>query len=279
MHEEAPMGRCKTGGKLEIEIAGIGLHIITEDEGFLNELADRYEGFRNFTPERAAEYTLCLGTEERLSPGAEASPEIAVGPEGYRLLRRDFEVDVNPVRKELKGIVARNLYSFDSMLRVFFTMALLELDGLMVHSSAMVQDSRAFIFFGVSGSGKTTTAKLSSPQRAVLSDELTIIRRVNGEHRAFGTPFWGELQKNGENLSATVGGLMQLVKDTQVHLVPLRPVPALQRLLPCVLFFAKHESFVQRAVDISCRLVQDVHAYEMHFLPDESFWRLVKDVA
>jgi hypothetical protein len=262
---------------LDLEIGGVGLQIEADDNAFLEQLADRYEGFQGGTAGRVREYVLRLTTEERLTAGGDASPEIAIGPHGYTLVRRDFEVEVSPFKRELSGIIARNLYTFDSMLRVFFSMALLELDGLMLHSSCAVNGSTAYLFFGVSGAGKTTAARLSMPDRPVLSDELTIVRAVDDGYRAFGTPFWGELQKNGANISAPVGGLMQLVKDTQAQLIPLRPVPALQRLLPCVLFFARQEDWVQQAVDISCRLVQTVPAYEMHFLPDGSFWRLIEN--
>ncbi|MGQ9524984.1 MAG: hypothetical protein ACUVTZ_09120 [Armatimonadota bacterium] len=263
---------------VRIEVAGLAVQVHCRDAEFLAQIADRYEGFLQETSDSAAEYCFALRTDEALPAGSEMSPSVATGPGWYRLVRRDFEVDVVPHERKMHGIVARNLYSFDSVLRVFFSVALLELDGLLLHSCAAVEGARAFAFFGVSGAGKTTTARLSLPQHPVLSDELTVIRQVNGEQRAFGTPFWGEMQKNGANVWARLGALMQLVKDTETRLVPLRPVPALQRLLPCVLFFARQEELVQRAVDICCRLVQDVPVYEMHFLPDASFWRLIKDV-
>jgi len=264
--------------QVRIEVAGLAVRVHSDDGEFLAQVADRYEGFLQQTPDCAAEYCFAVKTDEGLPAGSEVSPAVTGRPKWYRLVRRDFEVEVLPDERKMHGIIARNLYSFDSLLRVFFSVALLDLDGLLLHSCAAVEGSRAFAFFGVSGAGKTTTARLSLPQHPVLSDELTVIRQVGGEHRAFGTPFWGEMQKNGANVSAKLGGLMQLVKDTETRLVPLRPVPALQRLLPCVLFFARQEELVQRAVDICCRLVQDVPVYEMHFLPDASFWRLVKDV-
>lgn len=264
---------------LEIEIAGLSLVISSDDCSFLSQIADRYEGFIKPPGSRAElSYFFSMTTDENLAAGSETVPEIAKGKTGYRILRRDFEIDVFPASSEITGIVARNIYSFDSLLRVFFSVALLELDGLLLHSSSVLDGSKAFVFFGVSGSGKTTTAQLSSPTHPVLSDELTIIRLHDDGHRAYGTPFWGEMQKNGINTSGKITALFQLVKNTEAKLVPLRPMPALQRILPCVLFFARQENFVQRAVDICCRLVQDLPVYEMHFLPDPSFWRLLADV-
>lgn len=255
---------------IHLEIAEIGLAIHSDNPEFIAQIADRYEGF--VVPSTCG-YSMTVDTERGVTTVGEDLPRITTTPEGFHFERRDFFMDVDSGAKSLTGSCAPNMYSFDSCLRVFYSTLLVMLDGVMIHGASAVDKGRAFLFFGVSGSGKTTTARLSAP-RQVLSDELTIIRKVDGGYRAYGTPFWGELQKNGENVQAPLAGINLLIKDSEVCLQPLPARAALQALLPCVLFFAHEKHLVNAAVDRVADMVTCVPTRALHFLPDNSFWRL-----
>lgn len=260
---------------IHLSIAEVGIAIHSDNPEFIAQIADRYEGF---VVPHSDEFTMTVDTERGITTVGEDLPRVSTtGETTFHFERRDFHMDVDKVAKTLTGSCAPNMYSFDSCLRVFFATYLLDLQGVMIHgASAVDHNGKAWLFFGVSGAGKTTTARLSAP-RQVLSDELTILRRVDGGYRAYGTPFWGELQKNGDNVNAPLAGVNMLVKDSDVFLQPMPPRKALQALLPCVLFFAHEAPLVNGAVDRIADLVAAVPAQEMHFLPDQSFWRLFED--
>jgi hypothetical protein len=257
---------------IHLEIAEIGLAIHSENPEFIAQIADRYEGFATSD---SAGFSMTVDTERGITTIGEDLPRVTTtGDQTFHYERRDFHMDVDKAAKTMVGSCAPNMYSFDSCLRVFFATYLLDLQGVMIHgASAVDHNDKAWLFYGVSGAGKTTTARLSAP-RKVLSDELTILRRVDDGYRAYGTPFWGELQKNGDNVNAPLAGVNMLVKDDKVFLEPMPARKALQALLPCVLFFAHEPALVNGAVDRIADIVATVPASEMHFLPDQSFWRL-----
>ncbi|HEY3266236.1 MAG TPA: hypothetical protein VGM37_04870 [Armatimonadota bacterium] len=257
---------------IHLEIAEVGLAIQSENPEFIAQVADRYEGF--VTPESCG-FTMTVDTERGITTIGQDLPRITTtGENTFHYERRDFHMDVDKAAKTCVGSCAPNMYSFDSCLRVFFTAYLVDLQGIMIHgASAVGNDGLARLFFGVSGAGKTTTARLSAPRR-ILSDEITILRRIGDGYRAYGTPFWGELQKNGDNVSAPLSSLNVLVKDASVYLEPVKPRVAMQALLPCVLFFAHENHLVNSAVDRVADMVATIPAAKMHFLPDNTFWRL-----
>lgn len=255
---------------INLEIAGVGLAIHSDNPEFIAQIADRYEGF---VCSAADGFTMTVDTERGITTIGEDLPLVTTAATGFHFERRDFHFDVDKSAKTIDGSCAPNMYSFDSCLRVFFTTHLLDLDGVMIHGASVVSEGNAYLFFGVSGAGKTTTARLSAP-RTILSDELTILRRDGEGYRAYGTPFWGELQKNGDNVSAPLTGLNMLTKDSSVFLEPVSPKFAMQALMPCVLFFARERKLVNAAVDRVVDIVGRVPANKMHFLPDNSFWRL-----
>lgn len=267
-----------TPGVVALEIGGIRTVIRSDDESYLDLVRDRYSGFRipSEDGDHPISYALRVSVQEDLLPGSEVTPTVEQTSDGFRFDRRDFQMTYDQEQRTLTGTVARSMYSFDSMMRVFFTLILLDLDGCLVHGSSIVEDGKAFLFYGVSGSGKTTTTILSAP-RTVLSDELTLVRKIDSAYRAFGTPFWGELQKNGENVSAPLHRILWLRKDPEVYLEAQTPRQALRQLLPCILFFAQEPKLVERVVDRIVDLVENVPVAALHFRKDDSFWTLLSD--
>lgn len=264
------------GDRLTLAIGGLGLTLHCADPSFLAQAADRYEGFvAGSQTALDAHYHLRLAVSPRLSPGSETIPSVHRTGSGYRLRRRDFEACLEG--NEVRGHVAPSPYSLDSFLRVLLSVALLDHDGLLIHASSAADGDRGFVFFGVSGAGKTTTARLSAPERTLFSDEISLVRRMDGRYQAFGTPFWGMLQKNGANARAPLAALLALVQSPRVALEPLSAAAALRRLMPCILFFSHDDALVRRVTDLAVGLVSAVPSHAMHFRPDNSFWRLLTD--
>src|SRR5256885_3293464 len=81
--------------------------------------------------------------------------------------------------------------------------ALLPDVGFLLHAATVLRNGKAYVFFGRSGTGKSTVAALS-PLGSVLTDEISLLKRIDGQWHAFGTPFWGEFRAAGTNRSAPV---------------------------------------------------------------------------
>ena len=98
-------------------------------------------------------------------------------------------------------------------------------DGLLLHSAGIVVDGDAYVFYGVSGAGKSTFAGF---MRDVLSDELVAVQR--GFARATG--FWGTLDAvdappGNYPLRATI----ELGRGDGVSLESITPREARRKLL------------------------------------------------
>ena len=148
--------------------------------------------------------------------------------------------------------------------------------GFQAHASSAIRNSRAFLFAGVSGAGKTTTVRLAPSDAVVLTDEISYVRRIGNGYRAYGTPFAGELARPGANASALVHRLCLLKQGPQNRLRPVRRAEAIRALMRHVLFFAHDSELVERVLDSVVKFVASVEVMEMEFTPDRRAWELVR---
>ncbi|HET8799277.1 MAG TPA: hypothetical protein VFO89_16430 [Thermoanaerobaculia bacterium] len=96
--------------------------------------------------------------------------------------------------------------------------------GVELHSCGIIDDAgRGRLFAGVSGAGKTTTARLwSAHARGVVSDDRVIVREVDGAMWMFGTPWHGEAELSLPG-GVPLAGVYLL---EQAHANELRELPA-----------------------------------------------------
>lgn len=154
-------------------------------------------------------------------------PEVGNMPERCIFYLADVKPDIvlNKEELRLERWMAPSLesgYYLDS--GYLFYHALLDYDGLMLHSSCVVVDGYAYLFSGPSGMGKSThTAKYlkTFPDAVIINDDKPALRRVDGRWIAYGTPWCG---KDGINVnaSAPVAGLCFLHRgDTELRRLSL----------------------------------------------------------
>jgi hypothetical protein len=172
---------------------------------------------------------------------------------------------------ESQFVGANNPYTLDCLLRILLTWMLLPRTGFLLHAATVVHDGRAYIFTGRSGAGKSTVAALS-PAGSVWTDEISLLRREQGEWRAYGTPFWGEFRAAGSNSSAPVAGIFGLSQAPENHVEALAPVGLLRNILPNVLFFSREVAATQRLLEILGQAVKEIPGYNLAFRKDKTFW-------
>ena len=80
-----------------------------------------------------------------------------------------------------------------------FYVALMRRGGMMLHSSAVVLDGKAYLFSGPSGMGKSTHTRLwqkEFPGAIVINDDKPAIRITGNEAFIYGTPWSGKTELN-----------------------------------------------------------------------------------
>ncbi|HEX4076458.1 MAG TPA: hypothetical protein VHX49_13740 [Candidatus Acidoferrales bacterium] len=255
-----------------VEIGGIPIFLRSGNAEFCRMIEDRYAGFVN--PFASAEYEF----EIDLNPPSEPSDEDArVSKQGnlWFFDRGDFHAEWDSRTRRGWVRQAPNPYAIDTVLRIVHSLVLAEEGGFLLHAASAVRSGQSFVFSGISGAGKTTISRLAPADVAVLTDEISYIRRRANGYRAYGTPFAGELARVGENISAPFGGLYFLEKGPVNSLEPIDDRRAARALLRNILFFSHDEQLVTRVFDSAFEFVSRVATARLIFTPDERAWGLV----
>jgi hypothetical protein len=105
-----------------------------------------------------------------------------------------------------------------------------------------------------------------------------MIRRYNGGFYAFATPFGGRLKEERENINAPIRRLFLLIKDRKNYLRRIFFPKSISRFLANVVKFSLIPEKLNKTFNLCCELLQKMPFYELHFLPDESFWRCLDDI-
>ncbi|MBQ9968553.1 MAG: hypothetical protein IJO88_07510 [Oscillospiraceae bacterium] len=112
---------------------------------------------------------------------------------------------------------------------------LLAFDGMLLHSSAVVMDGKAYLFSADSGTGKSTHTSLyrryyGDDRVRILNDDKPAIRLEDGIFYAYGTPWSGKTDLN-LNLRVPLAGVCLLERGEKNEIAPLPAGKALFRLL------------------------------------------------
>jgi len=256
-----------------VEIGDIPILLQPNDPKFCEVLEDRYAGFLNPDSHPACQF------EIQLDPKGRPSDEDArVTRQGalWSFQRGDFRAtwDARAGRGHIRQ--CPNPYSIDTVLRITHSLVLAEEGGFLVHAASAIRNERAYLFAGVSGAGKTTMARLAPPDATVLTDEISHVRRIGRNYKAYGTPFAGELARVGANTSAPLESLYLLVQGPENRIRPVPKIDAARALMRHVLFFAEEREMVARVFDSVLEFVSHIEVAQLVFTPDARAWELIR---
>jgi len=193
------------------------------------------------------------------------SSEFAYAWENSSLRLTDTQAHFEGVRHE---------YGLDSLVRILLSMLLAQQRGFLLHAATVVNNGRAYVFTGRSGAGKSTVASLS-PKGTVLTDEISLLRYVDGGWHAFGTPFWGEFRAEGVNIHAPIAGLYFLSQATEDRVERVSTPEALRAMLPNILFFSQERQMTEKLLGLLSEFVGSIPCYRLWFRKDRGFWNVI----
>jgi len=236
-----------------------------------------------------------LGLTEDDEDGEDLSVRLEAGR--WVIERGSYRAKWDP--KTGRGSVRQtaNPYAIDGVLRILHSLILAREGGFLVHAASAVRNGQAFVFAGISGTGKTTLARLAPPDVVLLTDEISYIRQETGDreqgkglgkrlltpdtchlapaYQAFGTPFAGELARIGRKMRAPLAALFLLQQGPENLIEPLSEADAVRELLRHVLFFARDEQLVHMVFLTVCDFVRRVPVRRLVFAPDARVWELI----
>jgi hypothetical protein len=276
--QEPPLGdRAFT-----VEVGGMSVRFQGLPEPLFEACLRRYAAFLNqVAPLHSA--TVRAGETAYLeaSPDGYLRLEETEHPEGRVLLstemaafwRRDSRDGVLKLARpdDLKF----SLLCMENYLRWVVADLALQHGGFVLHSSGLVRDGKAHVFFGPSGAGKSTVATLS-PGCALLSDDLVLLLRTDGRWLAATTPFWGTLPQEAKSAGLyPLAGLYRLVQSSEVRLESLPLAVAGGMLLACCPFVTNPELRNRGLVPLVEDCIRNVPTRSLKFRKEPSFWSII----
>lgn len=198
---------------------------------------------------------------------------------------RDYQIDSDEkadivIREELYNLSRWEL-SYENAVYmetggIFYSSLLLH-GGMMLHSSAVECEGKAYLFSGPSGMGKSTHTKLwlsrLGDKARVFNDDKPALRFIDGQWYAYGTPWAGKEGINA-NIKVPLGGICFLKRGKTNSIRRLSPIEATSAIMTQTLRRFRSEKGLGVLMDIVEKLVSKIPVYELHCLPDEDAARL-----
>lgn len=148
-----------------------------------------------------------------------------------------------------------------------FYRQLLNFNGIMLHSSALELDGKAYLFSGPCGVGKSTHTKLwqstfGYDKVKVFNDDKPALRRFEDGWYAYGTPWCG---KDGININmkAPIGAICFLKQSTENSIRRLESKEAIQKIISQTLYRISDVTVISKMLEIVGKLVEEVPIYEL----------------
>lgn len=202
-------------------------------------------------------------------------------PEGYRVeLRYADEGRPHVVETDKEFVHVRALIRWDdryaataltSMLRIVFAQAILPYDAVSVHASTVLNDGKAFLFMGKSGTGKSTHSALwlrHIEGTELLNDDNPIVRIVDGKALVYGSP-WSGKTPCYRNECAPVAAMVRLKQGPRNRFESKEDIAAFGALLPGCSVLRQDRRLHDALCMTLAALIDSICVGELECLPDK----------
>lgn len=263
---------------IAVEIAGIRIALHIDDVPLAERVRARYAAFLVPPQDAALLARVVLRADVGIAPRGDNIWRVEAEMAGDRLAYRSLHDEGWMDWKRGEGVLElRPGADIENFLRVLCAFEIVRRGGVMLHASGAVNGGRASVFFGQSGSGKSTVSHLSlDAGMTVLGDDIVIIGREADRFRAYSVPFRGSNPRSPQiAVSAPLAGLFRLVKARN-HAVAAVPRAALvAQLVQCVPFVMSDPAAAARVLTTCRDLAAQTFSGELRFRMDAGFWSVI----
>lgn len=188
--------------------------------------------------------------------------------------RADYQIVVDSDYKVAKLYFHDDLALKHAMMNLYSSFIVYHNWGLLIHSSAVVDGSKAFIFAGQSGAGKSTSAMLSKP-RTILSDEAAIVKIEKGKATAYHSPFRSEIKPTNLTEYSPIEGIYLLQQSLDIHKYGIKKSDAFLLLMDKVFYWSKEADDTKKIVSLLKNLVSLTPVHHLYFQKNDKFWEVI----
>ena len=185
-------------------------------------------------------------------------------------------LDLAARRARLNVIAPHPFEPIDYFVRAALALLAFEAGGLLFHAAGLARRGNGYAFFGYSGSGKTTVARVSSDAQ-VLNDDLVVFLPDADRWLMFATPFSNPTQVMPAGpQSAPLAALYRLVQDRRVFVEPIEPAAAIAEVIASSPVVSADPDRAVTLLARAAQIVGTVYVQRLHFLPEPSFWAVIQ---
>ncbi len=265
----------------DLLLAGWRVRLHCTPDALARAAEARYAAFIT-SEDGPADLTIRVAATPGPQRGAQAEDllEAALTPDGedYRLAAAGVTAHIQLAQRQASLTLAAGepLSGLEYFLRIACALLAFREGGLLMHAAGLLADGKAYLFIGVSGSGKSTVTALS-PHAVALSDDLVLLRPTDGCWTAHGTPFWNPetAGRSGQTASGPVAGIFKLVKALEVRLEPLSLAGAAAELAANCPVINGRPELLPELLSRCLALAGAVPTQRLYFRKDASFWKTI----
>ncbi|MGJ7911456.1 hypothetical protein [Neobacillus sp. LXY-1] len=188
--------------------------------------------------------------------------------------RADYSIKVEDQYRSATISVYNQLALKHALTNLFSSFIVHHNWGLLIHSSCVIENEGAHIFAGQSGAGKSTAAKLSFP-RELLSDEATLVKITSEGGIVYNSPFRSEIEAKPIDQVEKLKSIQILHQALQNSRMLIPKSDAFLQLMDKVFYWPHSKEELKTISDLLLLLVKNTPVYELHFVKDNSFWKLI----
>lgn len=260
---------------IDLSIGNILVRVNGLSDKLFNDAVVRYGVFIVKSGQREPDAVINLEILKRFISDKPLEPELSHEGEILRIRRYDFEGNYHMNKRILNIGIFENIFSLDAVLRIYYSYYTALNKGFLIHSAGIVVDDEVFVFCGETLHGKSHIIK-NTKKGILLSDEVTLIRKVDDEYFVFGTPFWGEFAVGGENLGFPLSSLYFLHKGEEIAVQNFPDMSSVQKLLSTILLFINDKKSNDIIFDTITDIIKRVNCYKLIYNQKDDIWRELK---
>ena len=196
---------------------------------------------------------------------------------GYFVMNGDYtEGDYYPCPR-IGG--RTTLFELNTSLMIQYTFATAGLSTLLLHASVTRYQGRGNLFFGVSGTGKSTHSRLWHdfvPGSDLMNDDNPVIRIEDGQFLVYGSP-WSGKTLCYRNVVAPVNALVRLEQFPENRIERLHSLQAYASLIAAVSTIRWNHDIMSLLVPTIERVAMTVPCFQLKCRPDEEAVQVCKN--
>lgn len=174
-------------------------------------------------------------------------------------------------RCKLYGNDSMRSFGLNNALMMAFAFASAGKDTLLIHASLIRQNGNAYAFIARSGTGKSTHTGLWMsylPDCDLMNDDNPVIRIIEGEPWAFGSP-WSGKTPCYRNVSAPLKAITKIERANSNSIEKLMPLNAFASMLASVSTMKWDTEIHKLTCNTIKRLIESCDVYTLHCLPNK----------